>query len=245
MISIRDLDQKSPIAEAYRTVRTNISFSDIDNELKTILFTSTKQNEGKSTVISNVAYAFSKLENKKILLMDLDLRNPSVHKMFSVSNTFGIMEHLKNDRPLDKCIHKIEDGFHVLPVGMIPPNPSEILASKKMREFLKNVKEDYDYIFVDAPPVGIVSDASIISKSIDGVIYVVGANETDISHANVAIENLKKVDANIIGAVLNKYAAEDSMHGYYGYYYEEESSRSGRRNKSKRGKNGLLAMLGR
>ena len=87
MISIRDLDQKSPIAEAYRTVRTNISFSDIDNELKTILFTSTKQNEGKSTVISNVAYAFSKLENKKILLMDLDLRNPTVHRMFSVSNT--------------------------------------------------------------------------------------------------------------------------------------------------------------
>ena len=203
MQNITELDQKSPIAEAFRTVRTNISFSDVDNEIQTILFTSTKQNEGKSTVISNVAYSFSKLENCKVLLMDLDLRNPSVHKMFGVSNTYGLMDNLKNDRPLEKCIHKIEENIHVLPTGAIPPNPTEILSSKKMAKFLKDIKSHYDYIFIDAPPVGVVSDATIISSNVDGVMYVVGAKETDLSHAQVAIDNLKKADANIIGSVLN------------------------------------------
>ena len=145
MQKITELDQKSAVAEAFRTVRTNISFSDVDNEIQTILFTSTKQNEGKSTVISNVAYSFSKLENCKVLLMDLDLRNPTVHKMFGVSNTYGLMDNLKNDRPLGKCIHKIEENIHVLPTGAIPPNPTEILSSKKMAKFLEDIKSQYDY----------------------------------------------------------------------------------------------------
>ena len=237
MISIRDLDQKSPIAEAYRTVRTNISFSDIDNELKTILFTSTKQNEGKSTVISNISYSFSKLENCKVLLIDLDLRNPTVHKMFGVSNTYGLMDNLKNDRPIEKCIHKIEENMHVLPTGSIPPNPTEILSSKKIANFLREIKMKYDYVFIDAPPVGVVSDATIISKNVDGVMYVVGANETDLSHAQVAIENLRKADANILGSVLNKYEMNQSSYAYYGYYYEQDTAPGSRvaKNKNKKG----------
>ena len=237
MQKITEIDQKSPIAEAYRTIRTNISFSDVDNEIQTILFTSTKQNEGKSTVIANVAYSFSKLENCKVLLMDLDLRNPTVHKMFSVSNTYGLMDNLKNDRPIEKCIHKIEENIHVLPTGSMPPNPAEVLSSKKMAHFLKNIKTKYDYIFIDAPPVGVVSDATIISKNVDGVMYVVGANETDLSHAQVAIENLRKADANIIGAVLNKYGMNQSSYTYYGYYYEQDGALGSRaaKNKKKKG----------
>lgn len=237
MQKITELDQKSPIAEAFRTVRTNISFSDVDNEVQTILFTSTKQNEGKSTVISNVAYSFSKLENCKVLLMDLDLRNPTVHKMFGVSNTYGLMDNLKNDRPLEKCIHKIEENIHVLPTGAIPPNPTEILSSKKMAKFLEDIKSHYDYIFIDAPPVGVVSDATIISSNVDGVMYVVGAKETDLSHAQVAIDNLKKADANIIGSVLNKYEMNQSSYSYYGYYYEQDGAVGSRvsRNKNKSG----------
>ena len=240
MQKITELDQKSPIAEAFRTVRTNISFSDVDNEVQTILFTSTKQNEGKSTVISNVAYSFSKLENCKVLLMDLDLRNPTVHKMFGVSNTYGLMDNLKNDRPLEKCIHKIEENIHVLPTGAIPPNPTEILSSKKMAKFLKDVKSQYDYIFIDAPPVGVVSDATIISSNVDGVMYVVGAKETDLSHAQVAIDNLKKADANIIGSVLNKYEMNQSSYSYYGYYYEQDEAPGSRSARNKRKKFGLF-----
>ena len=240
MQKITELDQKSPIAEAFRTVRTNISFSDVDNEIQTILFTSTKQNEGKSTVISNVAYSFSKLENCKVLLMDLDLRNPTVHKMFGVSNTYGLMDNLKHDRPLEKCIHKIEENIHVLPTGAIPPNPSEILSSKKMAKFLEDIKSHYDYIFIDAPPVGVVSDATIISSNVDGVMYVVGAKETDLSHAQVAIDNLKKADANIIGSVLNKYEMNQSSYSYYGYYYEQDGALFSRSARNKRKRLGLF-----
>ena len=240
MKKITELDQKSAVAEAFRTVRTNISFSDVDNEVQTILFTSTKQNEGKSTVISNVAYSFSKLENCKVLLMDLDLRNPSVHKMFGVSNTYGLMDNLKHNRPLEKCIHKIEENIHVLPTGAMPPNPSEILSSKKMAKFLEDIKSHYDYIFIDAPPVGVVSDATIISSNVDGVMYVVGAKETDLSHAQVAIDNLKKADANIIGSVLNKYEMNQSSYSYYGYYYEQDGAPGSRSARNKRKKLGLF-----
>lgn len=229
MKKIMELDQKSPISEAYRTIRTNISFSDVDNEVQTILFTSTKQNEGKSTLTSNIAYSFSKLENCRVLLMDLDLRNPTVHKLFEVSNTYGIMDNLKHDRPIEKCIHKIGENIHILPTGPIPPNPTEILSSKKIAKFLKDIKTEYDYIFVDAPPIGIVSDAAIISKNVDGVMYVIGESETDLSHAQLGIENLRKVDANIIGSVLNKYNMSQSSYAYYGYYYEQDTTLGGRR----------------
>ena len=135
MIKITNLDPKSPAAESFRTIRTNLSFANIDKELKTILFTSSQQNEGKSTVISNTAYSFSQLENKKVLIMDLDLRNPTIHRLFEKSNTYGIMDILKDNKELDKCIHKIDENLHILPTGTMPPNPTEVLSSKKMREF--------------------------------------------------------------------------------------------------------------
>ena len=236
MIKITDLDPKSPVAESYRTIRTNLSFANIDKELKTILFTSSQQNEGKSTVISNTAYSFSKLENKKVLIMDLDLRNPTIHRMFEKSNTYGVMDILKDNRELDKCIHKIDENLHILPTGTMPPNPAEVLSSKKMREFLKNIKEEYDFIFVDAPPVGIVSDAAIISAYVDGVIFVIGANETDINHAQISIESLKKSGANLLGSVLNKFETNNSPYGYYGYYYGEQSNQGRMAKKGKRAK---------
>ena len=228
---VTQLNQKSNIAEAYRTVRANISFSDVDNEMKTIMFTSTKKDEGKSTLVTSIGYSFSKLEQCKVLVVDLDLRNPSVHKMFKISNTYGIMEHLKNDRPLDKCVHKIDENMHVLTTGAIPPNPAELLSSKKMVKFLQDIKNEYDYIFIDSPPVGIVADATVIGNQVDGVMYIVGSAETDLSHAEVAIENLKKADANIIGAVLNKYEREQSNYSYYGYYYYNQDNRVSRNKK--------------
>lgn len=236
MIKVTELDQKSPIAEAYRTVRTNISFADIDNNLKTILFTSTKQNEGKSTTVAYVTQAFAKLENTKVLVVDLDLRNPTIHKLFGIGNTYGIMDHLKNGRDLDKCITKIEENLDIITPGAIPPNPTEILSSRKLGEFIKNIKEKYDYIFIDSPPVGIVSDGIIISKYTDGVMYVVGANETDINHAKEVIDNMKKSEVNIIGAILNKYDVGQDRYGYYSYYYNQDEVGNGRaaRNKKKK-----------
>ena len=109
-----------------------------------------------------------------------------------------------------------------------------------MAKFLEDIKSHYDYIFIDAPPVGVVSDATIISSNVDGVMYVVGAKETDLSHAQVAIENLKKADANIIGSVLNKYEMNQSSYSYYGYYYEQDEAPGSRLARNKRKKLGLF-----
>lgn len=246
MINIKDLDQKSVIAEAYRSLRTNIIFSDVDNNLKTILFTSTSKNEGKSTVISNLAYSFSRLENKKILLLDLDLRNPTIHKLFGVSNTNGVMDILKDNKVKNKCILKIEDNLHVIPSGVIPPNPAEILSSKRFGEFLESIKEEYDYVFIDAPPIGIVSDANIISTYVDGVMFLVGANGVDLKHAQIAIENLKKANVNIIGAVLNKYEVTEPDYEYYTYYYDDEDRGKvgGKHSKKRRSKRKMAKKKG-
>ena len=222
---------KSPIAEAYRSIRTNIEFSNIDKNIKIITITSTQPNEGKSTVISNLAAAFASLENKRVLIIDGDLRNPSVHKMFGVSNLNGITDILLGEKDVDKCLEKTKiKGLDILKVGKVPPNPSEMLQSNKMRNFIEVIKEYYDYVFIDAPPVGVVADASIISQYSDGVILLVGSNETDIDAAKVSKERLENVGANILGVVLNKFESEGSAYGYYGYYYgnEEENKKEKR-----------------
>ena len=222
---------KSPIAEAYRSIRTNIEFSNIDKHIKIITITSTQPNEGKSTVISNLAAAFASLENKRVLIIDGDLRNPSVHKMFGVSNLNGITDILLGEKDVDKCLEKTKiKGLDILKVGKVPPNPSEMLQSNKMRNFIEVIKEYYDYVFIDAPPVGVVSDASIISQYSDGIILLIGSNETDIDAAKVSKERLESVGANILGVVLNKFESEGSAYGYYGYYYgnEEENKKEKR-----------------
>lgn len=221
---------KSPIAEAYRLIRTNIEFSNIDNNIKTILITSAQQNEGKSTVISNLATTFASLEHKRVLIMDCDLRNPSIHKMFKISNLYGLTDVLTGQKNIDKCIEKTKiEGLDILKVGKIPPNPSEILQSKRMRDFMDVIKQHYDYIFIDSPPIGLVTDAGILAQYADGTILLVGANEANIEATKIAKERLEGVNANILGAILNKFEADSSSYGYYNYYYGSD-----RNNKKKK-----------
>ena len=209
-------DPKSNIAEAYRLIRTNIEFSNVDENIKTILITSSQPNEGKSTVISNLAATFASLENKKVLVMDCDLRNPSVHKMFGISNISGITDVLTGQKDIDKCIEKTNiKNLDVLKVGKIPPNPSEMLLSKKMKDFMDVIKEYYDYIFIDSPPIGVVADANILTQYADGTILLVGSNETDIEAVKISKERLEGVNANILGAILNKFEADEKSYGYY------------------------------
>ena len=195
---------KSPISEAYRGIRTSIEFANIDKEIKTITVTSAKQGEGKTTVISNLAVSFANLD-KKVLILEGDLRNPSIHRTFGISNINGVTDILVNNKSFADCVHCTEiKNLHVLTGGAIPPNPSEMLASKRMKIFLDSIKEYYDYIFIDAPPIGMVTDAGVISTYVDGCIFVVGANEADIEHAKLAKEKLESVGANILGTILNK-----------------------------------------
>ncbi|MDU2111238.1 MAG: CpsD/CapB family tyrosine-protein kinase, partial [Clostridiales bacterium] len=218
METIDKLDAKSPIVEAYRSVRTSIEYSNLDDKLKVILVTSTQQNEGKSTVASNLAISFSKLPNKKILLIDGDLRNPSIHRVFSIGNSDGMMSILKGEKDLKSTINTFNDNLDILTTGVIPPNPDEILVTDKMKKFIQQIKEKYDYIFIDSPPIGIVSDASLLSQLSDGVIFVVSSGEVETDFAKLAKDKLMNVEAKILGAVLNKY---ESHNDDYGYYYSE------------------------
>lgn len=211
---------QSNISEAYRTIRTGIEFSNLDKDLKIICITSSKKDEGKTTVLSNLGVSFAKID-KKVLLIDADLRNPSISKMFDTSNTQGLMDILLGKRNIQDCVKKTkQENLYILTGGTIPPNPAEVLSSKKMSEFIESIKDEYDYIFIDSPPVGVVSDASIISSYSDGVIFVVGANEVDSNLAKIAKERLDSVKANIVGVILNKFKA-DTNSEYYNYYYNE------------------------
>ncbi|MFI3211336.1 MAG: CpsD/CapB family tyrosine-protein kinase [Peptostreptococcaceae bacterium] len=211
---------KSPVAEAYRGIRTNIEFSNVDKELKVITVTSSQQNEGKSTVIANIAVSFANL-GKKVLLLEGDLRNPSVHRMFNITNAKGVTDILLNSKEIVDCINvsSYMKNLHIITGGKIPPNPSEMLSSNKMKSVIKSLKECYDYIFIDAPPIGIITDAGIISTYSDGCIFVVGANEVDVEMTKIAKDRLEKVNANILGVVLNKYQETSGSYGYYNYYY--------------------------
>lgn len=228
IISIKN--PKSPIAEAYRGIRTSIEFSNLDKNLQVITVTSSMQNEGKSTVLANLAVSFANLD-KKVLIMEGDLRNPSVHRMFNISNIKGLTDILLQNKVFADCVHCTDvKNLHVLTCGAIPPNPSEMLSSKKIRDFIESLREYYDYIFIDAPPIGIVTDAGIISTFTDGCIFVVGAGDADIEMVKVSKERLEKVGANILGVVLNKFEASGAS-GYYNYYYEQETKARGRRKK--------------
>ena len=230
IISIKN--PKSPIAEAYRGIRTSIEFSNLDKNLQVINVTSSMQNEGKSTVLANLAVSFANLD-KKVLIMEGDLRNPSVHRMFNISNIKGLTDILLQNKVFADCVHCTDvKNLHVLTCGAIPPNPSEMLSSKKIRDFIESLREYYDYIFIDAPPIGIVTDAGIISTFTDGCIFVVGAGDADIEMAKVSKERLEKVGANILGVVLNKFEASGAS-GYYNYYYEQETKARGKGRRKK------------
>lgn len=226
-------NSKSRCSEAYRNARTNIQFSNLDKNLDVIAITSSKQNEGKSTIVSNMGAIFGNLENKNILIIDCDLRNPSIHRMFGLSNTLGLTDVLIGNKSFKQCVHDTKvKNLKVLTTGNIPDNPAEILNSNKMKSFIEDMKKEFDYVFIDTPPIGIVSDAGIISTYSDGVILVTAYNEVDENIVKATKDRLVKVNANIVGCILNKFDyKENNEYGYYGYYYSEEGKR--KRKKSK------------
>ena len=209
----------SPIAETYRKIATNIEFSNVDDEIKTIMVTSTKQDEGKTTTICNLAMVMTELK-KRILLIDLDLRKPSVHKMFKLSNKKGLTDILKNKDDYKTYLNNVYPGLDVLSSGMIPANPAEIINSKALKELLKEVSQVYDYIFLDTPPVIMISDPIAISMFSDAVILAVKHGDTERDLAKRAVESLKQVNANIIGAVLNDIPVSKQSNYYYYASYE-------------------------
>ena len=162
---IVEKNSKSISAEAYKTLRTNIQYSSFDKEIKTILVTSTIPGEGKSTIAGNLALSFAQ-QDKKVLVIDCDLRKPALHKMFKLSNFKGLSDVIVGNSDLEKAMYNYRDNFDILTSGKIPPNPSEILASNAMTMLLEKLKTMYDIIIIDSAPLQAVTDAQIISNKV-------------------------------------------------------------------------------
>ena len=210
---------KSVIAEQYRNIRTSIQYSNLDKKLKTILVTSSTKNEGKPITTTNLAVNFAAIDKKKVLIIDCDLRNPSIHKEFGITNVGGLTDLLIEKNNIENYIKTTEiDNLHVLTAGVIPPNPSEILASKLMKDLLNDLKQIYDYIFIDTPPIGIVMDAGTLANKVDASILVVKSNGVEFKQLEETKRKLDAVNANIIGVVLNAYKSEKDNNYYYAYY---------------------------
>lgn len=216
------IEPKSPISEAYRTLRTNIQFSSFDEDIRVIYTTSALPSEGKSTTSANLAVTFAQ-GGVKTLLVDCDLRKPNVHKIFGLSNTRGLSNLLVKEQGLEKIIYQSGiENLHILTSGLKPPNPSELLASNKMKEFIEVLKKYYDIVILDAPPVAVVTDAQIISQYSQGGILVVASGESEREVIVKARNLLEKVGSKILGVVLNK-AEKKSGKGYYNYYYDSDA----------------------
>ncbi len=228
---------RSPISEAYRSLRTNIQFSIIDFPgNKKLLVTSPNPTEGKSITVANLGAVFAQAGNQ-VLVMDTDLRKPVQHRLFQLSNKTGLTDFLlgvnesqiKDEvKSLIKwCMQKTEvEGLHVLTSGPLPPNPSELLGSEKMRKTLATLSEIYDYIIMDSPPGLIVTDAAVMSTQADGVLLVVNARGTTRNQLKQSVEELRDLNqrAGLIGVVLNDLTAKRD--GYYNHYYYYSSSNS-------------------
>jgi protein-tyrosine kinase len=203
------------ISEQYRTIRTNIQFSSVDESIRTILVTSSGPEEGKSTTVANLAVVFAQ-QGKKALLIDADLRKPTVHYTFQLDNTAGLTNVLTKQTQLQKAaVTTLVDNLSVLSSGPIPPNPAELLGSKAMDDMLEAALEQFDIVIFDTPPVLAVTDAQILANKCDGTILVVGSGKTQIEPAVKSKELLLSSKGKLLGVVLNRKNAKDSQYYYY------------------------------
>ncbi|MEG2018452.1 MAG: CpsD/CapB family tyrosine-protein kinase [Clostridium sp.] len=212
---IVEKEPKSIAAESYRTLRTNIQYSSFDEDYKVIVITSSEPGEGKSTTAGNLAVSLAQ-SDKNVILIDCDLRKPSLHKKFNLSNTVGLSDVIVEKESVKNVGFKYSKNLTVLTSGKIPPNPAEMLGSKSMGALIEALKKVFDYVILDTPPVQAVTDAQILSTKADGTIFVVRAEQTKKDSVHNSISLLKKVNANIIGTVLN--GLEASTNNYYYYY---------------------------
>lgn len=211
------INPKSIVSEQFRTIRTNINFSTPDKELKTLLFTSSSSGEGKSTSAANVAIVFAE-EGKNVLLVDADMRKPSMHHTFHTANTMGLSNLLTRKWELVDVVKKTAiDGLSLVTCGAIPPNPAELLGSKTMGSLMAQLIGEYDLVIFDSPPILAVADAQILSNKCDGTILVINSGVTEKESVVKAKEALTSSNATILGTILNNFALEKD-HYLYQYY---------------------------
>jgi capsular exopolysaccharide synthesis family protein len=204
---------RSAAAEAYRTLRTNIQLSSIDSPIRALLITSASADEGKSTTLANLAVAFAQA-GQRVVLVDSDLRRPSLHTIFGLANERGLTSMLLEDDAAAPLLATAVEGLRLLPSGPIPPNPSELLGSKRIENAIERLKADADLLLFDAPPALAVSDAAVLSRRVDAVMLIVSAGRTKRDHASRARQVLERAGARLLGVVLTNASVEEAVYSY-------------------------------
>jgi capsular exopolysaccharide synthesis family protein len=210
---------RSPVAEAFRSLRTNLEYSSVDNPARTMLVTSSGEAEGKSTVAANLAIVEAQ-SGKNVIIIDADMRRPKVHVLFNKSNRSGLSDVVTGKLSIDDVVKTYDqvENLSIITCGTIPPNPSELLGSERMSQTINDLEERFDLVIFDTPPM-IVSDAQILSSKVDGVIFVVIPGQTRAITALRPIEELRRIDSPILGVVANKIPrSRDYYYGGYNYY---------------------------
>lgn len=214
------------IVEAYKTIRANLMFLLSGAKNKTVVLSSSNVGEGKSTTAVNLAIAFAQL-GSKVLLIDADMRRPSIYKKMKLSNQKGLSSVLVGFCEIGEAISHINPYFDIMTSGPVPPNPSELLGSDKMSELLDKLSEDYDYIFIDTPPVNVVSDALVVAPKTEGIVYVVHDSVTTHDELQKALSSVEFADVRMLGVILNgtnrrksryRYLTGRYYYKYYSYY---------------------------
>ena len=215
----------SPLAESYRLIRSGLLLSSADHPPKTILVTSMGPGEGKTSTTINIARVFSQ-GGKKVLIIDCDLRRPRVHSVFSMQNDKGLSNYLTGNLH-ENIIHKVAgEEIFAITAGAIPPNPSDLVGSKKLKLLVEKISENFDFILIDSPPIQSVTDSLALTQLVDGTVVVVRVGETTYEMVESGLKKLKDVQCHFLGFVLNGMSKNHSAAGnYYGYtaYYAKDN----------------------
>lgn len=230
-------DSKSPISEAYRMLRTNIQFRNVDSDYKKIMITSAGRREGKSFTVANLAVSMAQ-DGKSVLVVDADLRNPTQNKLFGLDNAQGLSVALTLDQGLSQYIKETPvPGVKVLTAGPVPFNPAELIGSARMKRLIKEAGEQFDLVLFDTPPIIAVTDGALLAQEVDGVVLVLNLGDENQNYAQYAKEQLEKVNARFLGAVLNNVDMKPSEYCYYEY---KEANQSQKKRKRFKGLKGLF-----
>ncbi len=218
---------RSTTSEAFRTMRTNIQYSGVDRSMQVIMVCGVNAACGKSTVTANLALTFAQT-GSSVLIVDSDMRRPTQHHIFHVTNEVGLSSLIVRDDliPNDVIIRTEHENLNLLTCGPTPPYPAELLGSKKMKEMVASMAESFDYIIFDSPPIIAVTDAAVLSRLTDGAVFVIDYGKVKREEALAGLDRMQKVGAHMIGTVLNKLPQSSSYYDYY-YYYSSDDSQTG------------------
>ena len=224
---IRDISTFSPLMESYRSLRTNINFAAVGTKLRSLVVTSSVPAEGKSTTAANLAMAMA-LDGKRVIIIDADLRRPSLHKLFRLESSPGLTDILVGTHEIADVIKPSGvDNVSVISAGSPPPNPAELLGSAKMGELITELESLADIVLFDSPPTLAVADSIVLAARTNGVLLVIGYGETKKTNSRNAVAALQRANARVLGTVLNRVEGPSSGY-YYGKYYVPASVESTR-----------------